>query len=55
MPSHSAIKRKPLSIAVGVERSCRRKFIRSRPARFFETIGSRGPDWVVNRFDRKQT
>ena len=31
------------------------KFIRSRPARFFETIGSRGPDWAVNRFDRKQT
>jgi cold shock protein len=37
-------------MAVNAERSCHRKFIRSRPARFFETIGSRGPDWAVNRF-----
>jgi hypothetical protein len=42
MPSLSAIKRKPLMITVGAERSCRRKFIRSRAPRFFETIGSRG-------------
>src|SRR6516225_11658011 len=43
------------SMAVDAEGSCRRKFIRSRPARFFGTIGFCGLDWVVNRFDRKPT
>jgi hypothetical protein len=32
-----------------------RKFIRSRPRRFFGTIGFRGLDQTVNRLDRKPT
>jgi hypothetical protein len=31
------------------------QLIRSRPRQFFGTIDSRGPDWAVNRFDRKLT
>jgi len=42
-------------IAVDAEQSRRRKFIRSRPARFFGTIGLSGLDWAVNRLDRKPT
>jgi len=32
-----------------------KKFIRSRPGRFFETISFCGLDWAVNRLDRKPT
>jgi hypothetical protein len=31
------------------------ELIRSRPARFFGTIGFHGPDRAVNRLDRKPT
>ena len=31
------------------------QLIRSRPGRFFGTIDSCGPDWAVNRLDRKLT